>query len=109
LQNNDSKGSQADFIGKLERIHTDTKGEVLLDVLWYYRPEEVAGGRKPYHGKDEVSMVMCVCVCMCICVRVCSRVMRGVRGVRSVRVRVCVCARYVGSSFPLGRGRVRPR
>ncbi|GBF96099.1 hypothetical protein Rsub_08975 [Raphidocelis subcapitata] len=29
-------------------------GEDALSVVWYYRPEEAVGGRKPFHGKKEL-------------------------------------------------------
>jgi len=44
----------SDFIGKLQKIHTDKHSEVQLDLVWYYRPEETKLGRKPWHAKSEI-------------------------------------------------------
>lgn len=43
-----------DYIAKLEKIHTDPNGEVMLDSRWYYRPEETAMGRQSWQGVEEV-------------------------------------------------------
>lgn len=29
-------------------------GAATLEVVWFYRPEEAAGGRKPFHGTREL-------------------------------------------------------
>eukprot|EP00038_Savillea_parva_P000039 m.93758 g.93758 ORF g.93758 m.93758 type:complete len:236 (+) comp10016_c0_seq1:3271-3978(+) len=47
-------GSGHDFIATIQRIHTDKRGEVHIDGRWYYRPEETAMGRQPWHGINEV-------------------------------------------------------
>lgn len=44
----------ADYVAKLEKISTNQAGEVYLDTRWYYRPEETAMGRQPWHGAEEV-------------------------------------------------------
>lgn len=44
----------ADFIARLDRIHTNKEGDVMLDARWYYRPEDTKGGRQPWHGADEI-------------------------------------------------------
>lgn len=51
---NSEKGSKGDFIAKIEKIYTDKNSEVQLDVKWYYRPEETAMGRMPWHARLEV-------------------------------------------------------
>eukprot|EP00045_Choanoeca_perplexa_P009723 m.94862 g.94862 ORF g.94862 m.94862 type:complete len:204 (-) comp15006_c0_seq1:1453-2064(-) len=43
-----------DFVAKVERIYTNAASQVNIDVCWFYRPEELPCGRKPYHGRDEV-------------------------------------------------------
>eukprot|EP00041_Stephanoeca_diplocostata_P024069 m.602571 g.602571 ORF g.602571 m.602571 type:complete len:254 (+) comp22447_c0_seq2:1997-2758(+) len=48
------RGTAPDFIAAIERIHTNKDGEVFVDGRWYYRPEETAEGRKPWHGTDEL-------------------------------------------------------
>ena len=36
---NDQPPTFLDFIGVLEKIFTDSKSEVFINVRWYYRPE----------------------------------------------------------------------
>eukprot|EP00038_Savillea_parva_P000041 m.93782 g.93782 ORF g.93782 m.93782 type:complete len:119 (+) comp10016_c0_seq2:3271-3627(+) len=52
-------GSGHDFIATIQRIHTDKRGEVHIDGRWYYRPEETAMGRQPWHGINEVRATVC--------------------------------------------------
>jgi len=40
-------------IGKIEANPNDSKN-VTLTLNWYYRPDEIKGGRRDYHGKDEL-------------------------------------------------------
>lgn len=42
-------GKDAPYIGKVLKI----KG-VAVTVEWFYRPEDIKGGRREYHGKDEL-------------------------------------------------------
>lgn len=41
------------YIGKVKEIHQSEKG-VDVKVMWFYRPEEAVGGRKPFHGEREL-------------------------------------------------------
>eukprot|EP00037_Helgoeca_nana_P037511 m.16382 g.16382 ORF g.16382 m.16382 type:complete len:246 (-) comp8981_c0_seq1:158-895(-) len=47
-------GGKGDYVAKIDRIHTDKEGEVLIDGRWYYKPEETIMGRQPWNGIDEV-------------------------------------------------------
>lgn len=49
------------FIGRVERVDPDGKaapgelrGQPSLYLAWFYRPEEVNGGRREFHGAREV-------------------------------------------------------
>ncbi|XP_024968187.1 chromatin remodeling protein SHL-like isoform X2 [Cynara cardunculus var. scolymus] len=47
--------SKPSYIAKVEKIVSDDRGSnVKVHVRWYYRPEEVVGGRKQFHGTKEV-------------------------------------------------------
>eukprot|EP01137_Pigoraptor_chileana_P011745 Opistho-2@63156 len=48
----DRKGP--DYIAAVQCIRTDANEEILIELQWYYRPEETVFGRQPYHGDDEV-------------------------------------------------------
>jgi len=37
-------------IDQIKRLENDTQ----VRLLWYYRPEEAMGGRRPFHGKNEL-------------------------------------------------------
>lgn len=41
------------FMARIEEVKR-TKGDVHVKLMWYYRPEDAIGGRKPFHGKKEV-------------------------------------------------------
>ncbi|XRB15760.1 chromatin remodeling protein EBS [Pseudoscourfieldia marina] len=55
---------QDSFIARIERIdrfgrvaaqtNPELKGEPAVYVSWFYRPEEVSGGRRVFHGEREV-------------------------------------------------------
>ncbi|KVI10709.1 Bromo adjacent homology (BAH) domain-containing protein [Cynara cardunculus var. scolymus] len=47
--------SKPSYIAKVKKIVSDYNGDnVKVHVRWYYRPEEVVGGRKKFHGNKEV-------------------------------------------------------
>lgn len=44
------------YVARIRRIvqQGDDEQSIELDVTWFYRPEEAVGGRKSFHGVDEV-------------------------------------------------------
>jgi len=42
------------YIGRIKRIGNRVRGAVQIYVEWFYRPEESACGRLPFHGDKEV-------------------------------------------------------
>ncbi|GFR44320.1 hypothetical protein Agub_g5532 [Astrephomene gubernaculifera] len=44
------------YIGRIRRMvqRSSIPNDVELEVTWFYRPEEVIGGRKIFHGEAEV-------------------------------------------------------
>lgn len=44
------------FVGRVEGFVPPRKpgGGTLVRLRWYYRPEEVSGGRRPFHGRKEL-------------------------------------------------------
>lgn len=44
------------YIGRIESIESLPEG-IEVHLSWYYRPEEVKGGRKCFHGGKEILMV----------------------------------------------------
>ncbi|KAH9623189.1 hypothetical protein KSS87_016871 [Heliosperma pusillum] len=42
------------YIARLEKIETAVRGGARVYVRWYYRPEESIGGRRQFHGANEV-------------------------------------------------------
>lgn len=42
------------YIAKVVEIHANKASHVTVRVQWYYRPEEVVGGRRRFHGVKEV-------------------------------------------------------
>lgn len=51
-----SSGKNKPFVGELltvEGSKADSKN-ITLTVKWYYRPEDMKGGRQDHHGKDEL-------------------------------------------------------
>jgi hypothetical protein len=53
------KSEKKPYLGKVQHISLDPDEEdsYLVAVAWYYRPAEVHGGRKVYHGEKEVLSV----------------------------------------------------
>jgi hypothetical protein len=53
---NPEKGMTLPFIGKIQEMYqrSSKKNDILLKVVWYYRPEEALGGRKIFHGEKEL-------------------------------------------------------
>lgn len=41
------------FVGRIEGFERRRRA-TLVRVRWYYRPEEVSGGRRPFHGRKEL-------------------------------------------------------
>lgn len=44
------------YVARIKSILQGPQG-IMVDVAWYYRPEEVKGGRKCYHGEKELLLV----------------------------------------------------
>lgn len=44
------------YVARIEEIYHGDDG-IMINVSWYYRPEEVKGGRKCFHGKKELLLV----------------------------------------------------
>ncbi|KAL6782583.1 hypothetical protein ACKKBG_A07365 [Auxenochlorella protothecoides x Auxenochlorella symbiontica] len=43
------------YVAKIEQISSrKANGSSVVTISWYYRPEEAHGGRKSYHGRDEL-------------------------------------------------------
>lgn len=42
------------FITKILGIRFDGKGQIFLECMWFFRPEDLSGGRQPWHGQNEV-------------------------------------------------------
>ncbi|KVI01110.1 Bromo adjacent homology (BAH) domain-containing protein [Cynara cardunculus var. scolymus] len=42
------------YVARVERVESDVKGNVKVQVRWYYRPEEAIGGRQKFHGSKEL-------------------------------------------------------
>lgn len=53
------KSETKPYLGKVQHIDLDpdVNDSYLVAVAWYYRPAEVHGGRKVYHGEKEVLSV----------------------------------------------------
>ncbi|KAJ4963423.1 hypothetical protein NE237_023362 [Protea cynaroides] len=49
-----SESSKPPYVAKVEKIESDSRGHVRVQVRWYYRPEESIGGRRQFHGAKEV-------------------------------------------------------
>eukprot|EP01147_Barroeca_monosierra_P000151 gene151-3542_t len=43
-----------EYIAKIVRVFANADAEVFIELQWYYLPEDIPGGRKPYHGTDEI-------------------------------------------------------
>ncbi|XP_072032592.1 uncharacterized protein [Amphiura filiformis] len=43
------------FVAKVAALWEDPEsGEIMMSLLWYYRPEHTEGGRRPYHIENEL-------------------------------------------------------
>eukprot|EP00850_Spirogloea_muscicola_P023042 SM000324S12599 [mRNA] locus=s324:81984:86931:- [translate_table: standard] len=42
------------YVAKVDAIEQDERKNVAVSVRWYYRPEESAGGRRQFHGAQEL-------------------------------------------------------
>ncbi|XP_043710890.1 chromatin remodeling protein EBS-like [Telopea speciosissima] len=49
-----SDSSKPPYVAKVEKIESDSRSHVRVEVRWYYRPEESIGGRRQFHGAKEV-------------------------------------------------------
>ncbi|KAG8385788.1 hypothetical protein BUALT_Bualt03G0081700 [Buddleja alternifolia] len=49
-----AKKKSAPYVARVENIEADKRNNVIVRVRWYYRPEEVVGGRKGFHGAKEL-------------------------------------------------------
>jgi len=49
-------GTKIPFIGEIVKIEAnpDDSQNTMLTLKWLYRPKEIRGGRRDYHGKDEL-------------------------------------------------------
>jgi hypothetical protein len=43
-----------DWVAEIIEIRAQDARNVFIEVAWFYKPEEVKGGRKPHHGEYEV-------------------------------------------------------
>jgi len=46
------------YVARIESVIEEPAG-LVLEVMWYYRPEEIKGGRKCFHGEKELLTVSC--------------------------------------------------
>mmetsp|Transcript_17697 Transcript_17697/g.43924 ORF Transcript_17697/g.43924 Transcript_17697/m.43924 type:complete len:224 (-) Transcript_17697:95-766(-) len=47
--------SEKPYVGRITEIYEKgADGDPEMRMRWFYRPEETDGGRKPFHGADEV-------------------------------------------------------
>ena len=42
------------YIARVEKFDTGMKGNSMVKVRWYYKPEQTDAGRREFHGKKEV-------------------------------------------------------
>ncbi|XP_035670715.1 uncharacterized protein LOC118412143 isoform X1 [Branchiostoma floridae] len=42
------------FVAKVTALWEDQDGEMMMSLLWYYRPEHIEGGKRPQHGECEL-------------------------------------------------------
>ncbi|PIN21324.1 hypothetical protein CDL12_05960 [Handroanthus impetiginosus] len=49
-----SEKNSAPYVARVEKIEADTLNNVIVQVRWYYRPEETVGGRRQFHGAKEL-------------------------------------------------------
>lgn len=42
------------WVAKVVEVRAASEAHVFLRIFWMYRPEDIPGGRKPYHGRNEV-------------------------------------------------------
>mmetsp|Transcript_57132 Transcript_57132/g.180828 ORF Transcript_57132/g.180828 Transcript_57132/m.180828 type:complete len:206 (-) Transcript_57132:26-643(-) len=42
------------FVARVEDIYQSPAEGIMVQAMWYYRPEEATGGRKAYHGEREL-------------------------------------------------------
>ena len=49
-------GTKSPFIGEIVKIegNPDDSQNTMVTLKWFYRPEEIHGGRRDYQGKDEL-------------------------------------------------------
>lgn len=49
-----AEANKPPYVARVEKLETDSKGEMKVKVRWYYRPEEAIGGRRQFHGVKEL-------------------------------------------------------
>ncbi|KAK0654469.1 Chromatin remodeling protein EBS [Lasiodiplodia hormozganensis] len=47
-------GPLESWVAKVLEVRAASEQHVFLRVFWMYRPEDLPGGRRPYHGENEV-------------------------------------------------------
>ena len=50
----DPGSTEQDWVAVVKDIRARNASAVFLLAQWFYRPEELPGGRKDYHGRDEL-------------------------------------------------------
>lgn len=45
---------ETSYIARVEEFESGKDQELMVNVRWYYRPEDAQGGRKSFHGEREV-------------------------------------------------------
>lgn len=44
----------SNWVAKVLEVRAASEAHVFLRIFWMYRPEDIPGGRRPYHGRNEV-------------------------------------------------------
>ncbi|OJD28849.1 ebs-bah-phd domain-containing protein [Diplodia corticola] len=47
-------GHLESWVAKVLEVRAASEQHVFLRIMWLYRPEDLPGGRRPYHGQNEV-------------------------------------------------------
>ncbi|KAF2001214.1 hypothetical protein P154DRAFT_521930 [Amniculicola lignicola CBS 123094] len=53
-ENADPNAPIPDWVGKVLEVRGEDMYNVFVRVVWFYRPEDLPGGRQPYHGENEL-------------------------------------------------------
>ncbi|KAE9590600.1 hypothetical protein Lal_00023290 [Lupinus albus] len=46
--------SKLPYVARVEKIENDNRNSVNVRIRWYYRPEDSIGGRRQFHGTNEL-------------------------------------------------------